>query len=318
MPAILTQNPELLVLALVLSLEWLMPIPPSLSPATGIRALANALAVKLVKNQSRQQLQLSGWLALVSYFALLLIILWSVLFITPNDAWIQGLLLYFSLGYQHTAGQMRSIQDAQSQQQKSVARSLLSKHSEFETHRLSPLGINKLSLEIITYKFVSEWIIPVVMFCLSGGIAALVYRALLEAHKAWMPQKNKYQYFGQGVTVVKNLIELLPTLFIAPVYSIFKSSPGWLTMTLAAKSAWRQSKTSNLNQLLWLSIVSAGCKSELAGPLMLEGRKLPRPRLNHGLPINEAAIGQLLAWNNRFRLTVIMFIMTIFVLLGLK
>jgi len=89
-------------------------------------------------------------------------------------------------------------------------------------------------------------------------------------------------------------------------------------MALSAKNSWRAAKASSLNQLIWLSVVSAGCKSELAGPLMINNKKLTRPRLNQGLPINETAIGQLLAWNNRFRLVVISFISLLFILLGMK
>ena len=318
MPSLPTQNLELVVLALVLLADYLLPLAYRFSPAFAMRQLAHALSLKLVKKQSLTQLHLSGYLALITYLVLIGILMAAILFIAPDDIWTEGILLYFSLGYQACARQLKQLQTCIAHQQKSAARSLLAKLSEYNTDKLSILGLNKLSVEVATQRFVSEWLMPVVLFLSLGGIAAFLFRALVEAHKAWVPSSPQHQAFGRGAFQSKNMLELLPTWLIAPIYSVFKSSPGWFSLVRSARPVWRQSAVSSFNHLVWLSIVSAGCKSELAGPVMLKQHKHRRPRLNQGLPINDKAITQILNWNLRFQTFILIFLLTLLFLLGTK
>lgn len=299
--------PELVGLTLVILIDWFAPFPAKYSPTQFFRLLASAFVKKLAHSGSTDQQTLSGWLSLLTYLFLLLAILFSVLFISENDVWTQALLLYLSLGYQPMANQAKTISQCVANDQKSAARSLLKLNSPYDTSRLTLLGINKLSIELTTIYFVSTWVMPVVLFLLFDGVVAFAYRAIIEAYFCWLPQVPSTRYFGKGVTFVKNTIELLPTVIIAPIYSIFSSSPNWLRYLSSIKPEWKKSKASSTNTLMWLSIVSAGCKSELAGPLMIDGEKIARPRINKNAPINEQAITHLLNWNNRFRFSVVLF-----------
>ena len=113
------------------------------------------------------------------------------------------------------------------------------------------------------------------------------------------------------------MLELVPTYIIAPIYSVFSSSPNWLRYVRFVKTDWKASKASSFNTLIWLSVVAAGCKSELAGPLMIDGEKVSRPRINKDAPINEQAISHLLQWNNRFRFCFVLINITILIALFL-
>ena len=309
--------PELTVLTLVLLIDWFIPFPNKYSPANFFRLLANAFVKKVATSGSDNQQKLAGWLSLFTYLFLLLTILLSILFVVENDVWTHGLLLYLSLGYQTFAVHAKTIQACVTKQQKSVARTLLSQNSPYDSSRLSLLGINKLTLEITTIRFVSLWIMPVILFVIFDGVVAFTYRAVIEAYFAWLPQKPGLRFFGSGITLVKNVLEILPTLLIAPVYSVFKSSPGWSRLISEVKQDWRDSQAASVNTLVWMSIVSAGCKSELAGPLMIDGQKISRPRINRGALINESAIGQLIQWNNRFRTIIILFNLVLIFILAL-
>ena len=240
----------------------------------------------------------------------------SILFVVENDVWTQGLLLYLSLGYQSFAAQSKAIAQASAKQQKSACRYLLSQFSPYDSSKLSLLGINKLTVETLTIRFVSLWLLPILLFIFIDGVWAFCYRALIEAYFIWLPQRQGFQYFGTAISKVKNIVELIPTWLFGPIFSVFKSSPGWLTLVNQTKGQWRAANASPFGNLIWLSIVSAGTKAELAGPLMLDGKKISRPRINLGANISETAIEQLLHWINRFRLVFLSFNLITIVLLG--
>lgn len=312
--SVISTYPELVALTLVLIIEWILPLSTKLTPAFMFNVLAKSISNKVIdspssKKQTRpiKQQVLSGWLALGTYLFLIGTILGSILFAVTNDVWTQAVLLYFSLGYQTIANQASAVQTCISQKQKSASKTVLAHITEFDTDKLSELGVNKLTLETLIKHFVSFWLLPIILFLLFNGLIAILYRALLEAYTIWQPKNIEYKYFGQAVFKVKNVIELLPTLLIAPIYSVFKSSPSWSNHVTSTKQQWQQAQVSSYNELIWLSIVSAGCKSELAGPLMLQQQKIARPRINQGAPLFPVAIGELLSWNNRFRITFILF-----------
>jgi cobalamin biosynthesis protein CobD/CbiB len=172
-------------------------------------------------------------------------------------------------------------------------------------------------METLTIRFVSLWLVPILLFIFLNGIWAFGYRALIEAYFIWLPQRQGFQYFGTAVSKIKNLVELIPTMIFAPIFSVFRSSPGWLSLVNSEKTQWQQSKASPYINLIWLSIVAAGCKSELAGPLMLDGKKLSRPRLNQGAAVSHKNVLQLTSWVNSFRLTFVAFNTIIIVLLAI-
>ncbi len=299
--------PALFALTLVILVEWMLPVANKYTPAIMFSVLAGAISKKVAHSGSEKQQILAGWLALTTYLFLIAVIVGSVLFAVTNDIWTQAVLLYFSLGYQQVANHAKEIQSCILQGQKSAARSLLAQVTEFDVSKLSDLGVNKLILESLTARFVSFWLVPCLLFLLFDGFTAFMYRALLEAYLVWQPATPHFQHFGLAVFKVKNAIEAIPTLLFAPIFSVFKSSPQWIRLVRSTKSQWLQAKVSSFNSLIWLSIIAAGCKTELAGPLMLQQQKIARPRINQGEHLEPAIISQLLKWNNRFRLSLILF-----------
>lgn len=305
MPSLFYVSPELNVLILVIFIEWLLPLPVKYSPSRAFRILADAFVKKVATSGDSKQQTLAGWLALFTYLFLILVIVAALLFAMIDDVWTQAVLLYLALGYQAVANDAKQISNGLLSQQKQLARSLLKLHSPFQTDKLSALGLNKLTLEAVIFSFVSYWLMPIVMFLLIDGVAALIYRMIVEAYYCWFPLNPKTKHFGRAVFKIKTAIDFLPSLIVAPVYSVFKSSPGWTKLLSAAKSGWREVYPSMDIQLYWLSIVAAGCKAELAGPVMLGDKKLKRPKINLGQEVSEDTTKQLLSWNNRFRLFVV-------------
>lgn len=315
--SILFQYPELAVLTLVILIDWLLPAPNKFSAVPFFKLIAEGFTKRVATKGDSKQQSLAGFLSLFVYLFLILTILLSILFVVENDVWTQGLLLYLSLGYQGFSAQAKAIAQAATKQQKSACRYLLGQYSPYDSSKLSLIGINKLTVEILIIRFVSLWLLPILLFIFIDGVWAFCYRALMEAYFIWLPQRNGFKYFGTAISKIKNLVELIPTCLFSPVFSVFKSTPGWMKLVNQTRFQWQHSGASPVINLVWLSIVAVGCKVELAGPLMLDGKKIDRPRLNTGAGITEQAINQVLQWIDRFRFVFIAFNVITITTLGL-
>ncbi len=302
----MAEYPTLLVAAMVIIFNALLPIPNEYSPLNLCQKLAYALALKVnrpVPNQPgfNKQKFISGLMALITYFILVLTILWALLFIMPDDGLnaliTEAVLLYISLGYFGFSRQSKIIEQALNKKQHAVAKSYLAELVNTDANVLSPLGITKTVLELEVTHWFSRWLMPLILFLAFGGVLSLSYVLLAILCQAWPSLAPNVGRFGQPALLIKSLLDWPITILCAPIYSIFKSSPGWLTLYNQNKSQWpnNQSKV----DLLWMCIVASGCKIEMAGPLMYAGTKVKRIRLNEGQHPDQNTIRQLRHWHRR-------------------
>lgn len=300
----MTEANVLMVAAIIIIIEWVLPLPARLSPLRLCFIVAQALALKVNKtNSTAAQRTTAGFLALSTYLLIIGTLVWAFLFIMPHDWVTQGVLLYLSMGFHADSKTSKHIQDALRTQQKSLARTYLSELTSADTRRLSPLGITKATLESTILLWVTKWLIPITLFISIGGLASLCYALVSTAVSAWPVLDPKFKDFGRIPHRIKHGFDLVLSAVLLPLFSIFKSSPGWLKITLANRAQWPEQLS--INELLWLSLVAAGCKIEMAGPVMYNAHKVERVRLKAGAAPDETAIAELRHWQHRFTLFVI-------------
>ncbi|MDO6719236.1 cobalamin biosynthesis protein [Psychrosphaera sp. 1_MG-2023] len=313
----LQQSPELAMVILVIVIEWLLPLGNRFHIENLFIGLANAIRVKLRLQRTNINHTLNGVLALVFYLVFIAIVLFAVLFAFENDVWTQGFLLYLSLSLSTHTRVFQQLRPLLENNQKSAARTLLATITIWDTTKLSLLGINKLILELLIFRFVHGWLFPLIAFGLFGAAGSLLYIAIVATQFAWLSYDKKISDFGQFSTRMLDTLSFIPSLFLAPMFSVFCSSPGWLNTFSNTKKQWTENRGS-LTHLLWLAIVSAGCKCELAGPLMLNDHKVPRPRINFAKAIGPEHITQLLNWIVRFKIFTLTLLVTVLLIIGLK
>lgn len=289
----------LAVTALVILIEWVMPLSTGYSPLQLCRVIAEALAAKVNNDTStEQQRTIAGALALFTYFAIVGTLVWALLFIMPYDLVTEAVLLYLSMGFHAVSKTSKQIEDALANEQKSVAKSYLAEMTAVSTKPLSPLGIIKTTLEENILAWVNKWLMPVTLFLLFGGVAAISYAIITTAVLSWPILNPKFNAFSTIPHKIKTWFELPFTLVLLPIFSIFKSSPGWLKLALSNRAQWPSQQS--FTELLWCSVVAAGCKIEMAGPVMFDQTKVPRIRLKAGEAPNQTAIKKLRNWQSRF------------------
>lgn len=289
---------------LVLVVDWVAPLPYTISPAHFFYKLAYGFKRQLAGKANNGQLRLYGTLSLLVYFAIIGTLVFALLFIAPSDIITQAALFYLALGYQDVAKSLRHANQLLANGQKSAAKSQLAPLSQYDVKPLSELGVNKLINETLVVRFFALWVMPAFLFIVANGLVALLYRALYEAARCWSHDGA----YSTSVRAISNLIELIPAWFLAPFYSVFKLSVGWRKAYKEHKKTWVENSLNSNNQLIWLAIAAIGCKAEFAGPVKINDQKYARPRLNKGAPVTSETTLYLLNWHNRFRFTFIVLI----------
>ncbi|MDA8622164.1 cobalamin biosynthesis protein [Psychrosphaera sp.] len=309
----MAELPQLLAAAIVIVIEWLIPLSFKYSPLRLCALLADAIATKVNKPGSDQQRRISGFLSLLTYLIIVAVIIWSLLFIMPYDLWTEAVLLYISLSYHSISKINRNLEEALANKQNTLAKDYLSESALFDTKRLSSLGLTKGALEVEMHSWVTTWLMPIALFIALGGVASLAYRVLDTAAKQWLAINPKYGDFGLPTAAIKASIDWILTALVAPIFSVFKSSPGWWSTFKRHKNKWPSEQS--LVDLIWMSIVATGCRIEMAGPTMFNGVKVSRVRINEGQKPDHDAIAQLRHWITRFSVF-LLFLILLFWFIG--
>ena len=76
----MAELPHLLAAAIVIIVEWILPIPFRYSPLKLCALLADAIAKKVNTPGSDRQRQISGFMSLLTYFVFVTVIIWALLF----------------------------------------------------------------------------------------------------------------------------------------------------------------------------------------------------------------------------------------------
>lgn len=301
--AALGNLPDLITAIIVIAVTWLMPIPSRYSPLRLAQGLARLLALKVNKPGNPKQQQIAGALALLTYFVIILPVLWALLFVMPADAITNAVLLWISLTYDSARTNVLAIKNALNSKQNNLARSLLHPINLADSDKLSGLGATKATLEMQIERWLTGWLIPIGLFIFVGGIASLCFTLLAVASHCWPRVNDQYFDFGEFSAKLKSLFETIGLAFCLPLLLAFKNSSGFWKKYQNNRDIWPawQSRA----HLLLLCIVASGLKSELAGPVMADGIKKTRPRLNHGDECSPQAILTLNRWLNQVRMFVV-------------
>lgn len=311
------QHPSLLLAIIVIAIEWFVPLRSPYSIEWLLRQFAIAIKSKLRLDRSDVNLPLYGALASVAYFTIILIIIVALAFAFPVDYWTNAVLLYLSLSlgrYRHAAFDLIPMLE---NNQKVSAKSLLQPLSRCQTATLSELGLRKLIIELLTVRLLHGWLMPLIAYFVIGGLGCLLYVALYSAYLSWFVAGHASQPFLKTIRGIITTVGAIPSYFFAPAFSVFSTSPRWLSLFNQHRKAWSQQGWASID-LLWLAIVAAGCRCEVAGPVIIDGKKQPRERLNYQAAVNDHHIKQLLRWQSRFAIFVLGLLSTLWIILILS
>lgn len=283
-PAGLSAYPALLLL--VVFAARLLPLPELYHPLTLFRYYAVQLAAKVNPEPARprQQLFISGTLALLLAWLPVLALLYGLYVFSELPLILDALLLYCSLDWHSQQQQAIAIQRHLHAGQLTLAREQAKTLLCRRTSMLSEMGLSKALLESLTLRSASQFIGVCCMFLLGGGLAALGYRLLLELQQQWNPKRRNYRHFGMPAALCATLLtavpKLLGCLLLALQYGVLRS------YRLCRQPSLHISRSS-----YWLlCCASVALRRSLGGPVYYNEQKLQRSKLIQQCDPNAADI----------------------------
>lgn len=212
-------NNQLLLLAFVIFLKWLITRFYPLNSFQFFRFYCRQLALKVNKTEnSNNQRIIAGGLSLAITFATLVIILWLFEdFIEVLWLW-QALLLFFALDGFHLGRTGKTFAKTLVANNKYQAKQLIKPLLLRDCEQLSIMGLSKAFLEMHILKVHQQLLVGSFFFLISGPLAAFSYRLLLEMHYSWNTKQSHLVEFGKPVAFIVNVLQWLPgrilTLFL--------------------------------------------------------------------------------------------------------
>lgn len=272
-PQELWLNPPLLLAVVLLSL--LLPLPNAYHPLSLYRYLAVNLAKKVNPDpkRPRQQLYISGTLAVVIAMLPILALCYSLYQFAELPFLLDGILLYASLNWSQRRADALQLQQLLRQNQLSLARersaTLLLRRSD----NLTAMGLSKALCESLLLRSSIEVVATLLWFLLGGGLAALAYRLLVVLQQQWNRKLVEFKHFGLPANTLLQLLSAPGLLFCCVV----------LALNYGIRRCWSncRAKPLNISRLpYWLLCCGAtALRRSLGGPVYYAEHKLPRSRI---------------------------------------
>lgn len=265
----------LLLVTVILAKFCLQKLSPH-QPLLGLNFFCQQLAAKVNKPEnSNQQRSISGGVAAAVTFVPLWVIVWLFGdFVEVTWLW-QGFLLYLALGSCHLKASSLKIAQAVVANNNYQAKQLLNPLVLRETDKLSGLGINKATIEMLISRNMQEYLTVIVLYLIGGALTAFSYRLLLEFHYAWNTKRPSMTYFGKFAKWLVEVIQWLPIrifCFLALLLSVGQNSTLYWRLML--------SDFFSLNTNIIIKFFALSTNIKLGGVAIYDGVKLRRTSFN--------------------------------------
>ncbi|MFS1459777.1 cobalamin biosynthesis family protein [Vibrio lentus] len=267
-------NGVLLVMWGALLFHLILPIPHAAHPTTLWHKFAELLATKVNNNQNYSQSLISGTLAWGLMVLPALVILLALQPLVWQSQLFELALLLLAIDWRNNEKLANQLIKALGREDKATARQLLAPIVNRQTESLSSLGLGKAAAETIIMGYARNVVCVLFWYAIGGGIAALMYRLIVELARAWSPSRNQFAPFGSTAIKIVAILEFIPMRLFALMIVCGDKASHTFKMMLVQSRSWP------LPGPAWL-ITAVGNKLELSlgGPAIYDNTKAIRAKL---------------------------------------
>ncbi len=230
-------NGVLLVMWGALLFHLILPIPHAAHPTTLWHKFAELLASKVNNNQNYSQSLISGTLAWGLMVLPSLVILLALQPLVWQSQLFELALLLLAIDWRNNEKLTNQLIKALGREDKATARQLLAPIVNRQTESLSSLGLGKAAVETIIMGYARNVVCVLFWYAIGGGIAALMYRLVVELARAWSPSRKQFSPFGSTAIKIVAILEFIPIrLFALMIVCGDKATHTFKMMLLQSRS----------------------------------------------------------------------------------
>ena len=261
---------------LALIIERFFSLPEHWHPLTIFRLFAKFLTDKVCHQAHGNTQQTVAGALLLGLLLLICLLPVSIIQMSAELHELTGVVwLWFAIKYKRTLNQTKLAAMALNKGQKRAARAIVSRFVPFDCEQLSQIGLAKAIFEVRLRILVVNVLAPLLAWYVSGPIAALAIRLIIECHHLWPVPAPRYQYFGRAAQVlyqtIESLVLVVPALLLRPWLWLIRRRPAM---------ALRQGQGLSLGAFMWLDSQSRLYNLSLGGPQKYHHKRLSRTRFD--------------------------------------
>lgn len=264
----------LLIFCLALICAFGLKLSKLYHPNTVFALLTSNLAKRVVKkHNSDAQHTLSGTLACFLPILTVVVLLYTLSYISFYPQWFGGLILFLCLDT-HFETRARRITKLISHGQKGSAKQLLTSIVSRDTDKLSEVGIIKACLDSLALNTVRHFYLVIIFYIIAGPYIALTYKLLLLCDQSWRQQLSVRHPFMRPVQRSIYLLEWLPLRGFAFIMALTQN----FSKTRHYFKHYAQHYV-NKNSGWVMALFSANLNVQLAGPRFYNNERFDNIRI---------------------------------------
>ncbi|MDK2595846.1 cobalamin biosynthesis protein CobD/CbiB [Pseudoalteromonas obscura] len=264
----------LLIFCLAVICAFSLNLSKLYHPNTIFTLITSNLAKRVVRKGNKvTQHKLSGALACILPTLTIIMLLYTLSYISFYPQWFGGLILFLCLDT-HFEGRAKRIARLLSQGQKGSAKQLLASIVNRDTTKLSEVGIIKASLDSLALNTIRHFYLIIIFYLIAGPYLALTYKLLLLCDQSWRKQLCVQHPFMTAVQKIIYLLEWLPIRCFVLIMA--------LTQNLAKTQHYLKHYAQhyvNKNSGWIMALFSASLNVQLAGPRFYHDERFDNIRI---------------------------------------
>ncbi|MGX1112925.1 adenosylcobinamide-phosphate synthase [Pseudoalteromonas sp. MBR-15] len=266
---------DIIVFFIALLAERFFPLVSWYHPNTFLSIIFAALGERLYNRSNPTSYQ---YIASTLAFTLtvLVIVVLVVLFLefAFYPELLNGLILYLLLSSRLQEKKSLRIARLIKQNQKAIAKELLSSLVARDVSRLSSPGICKATMESLVLQSARHYFAVIFFYLIGGPISAIVYRLLTLIHQSWRKKQQPNSPFLKPIAKLLFVLEWLPTRLVAITIAATNASKHSIHYIKYYGRHFYQTNTGWL-----LSVTSAALHVQLGGPALYQGERYNKMRV---------------------------------------
>lgn len=294
---------------LVIGLDRLVEIPAGYHPLNLFRLIAGNMAHKVNPHRRRNPAhqKLAGAIATIALIVPLLVLTYVLLDFAHQPWFFETLILWGIVQSREVFYLGRRIENNLNKGHKLLARDLLAKGTLRDTDRLSPLGITKATIEMVSLRLAKQYFSVIFWFMAGGLLPALTVCLLQQLAWRWNRKLNRFLGFGLVADKLSRVLNWLPNQLLAFNISLLYNTRNSLRYARRQGKHWRSCSSGKL-----LAATAWALQRNLGGPAIYQGDKVSRASVGTKTQVIVTDIGATLHIYRQLTLTwVVMILMTL-------
>ncbi|WP_354625006.1 cobalamin biosynthesis protein [Psychromonas sp. MME2] len=202
--------------------SFFISLPKDLSPISAVELMFQQIAKKVnLETRSDSYKRLASVLSICLIYLPTILIISQLYNVVYKPIIINVMLLFILLSWHDKSSAYKEIINALKHNKLAQAKYTLATLTERQTKPLSPLGVNKATIESMVLQLANSWFAVIFWYLLTGIYGALFYRTIQICAQQWNKKREEFDALSTIPSLIYSLMLFPVHLLVSFTFALY-------------------------------------------------------------------------------------------------